>query len=168
MAFLVGLWPDLLLDEQVVVLDGVVKDHVGPLRTAADVRPEHDLIRRVPAERLLIRLGCELDVRPAAVDLLLVLDRVLQHQITGLREGFGHQRRETVKLGVLHRLYALVVFIAVPLAGRVLPRAHILRLLPFRGFDPSLLPGVVERFLKKHLPLTHASEEGRDQDRTAR
>mmetsp|Transcript_10858 Transcript_10858/g.40678 ORF Transcript_10858/g.40678 Transcript_10858/m.40678 type:complete len:214 (-) Transcript_10858:337-978(-) len=81
-AELVGLALDIVLDQQVLVLGRVVEDHVGLLRArAADIRPKHDGVLGVSAEAGLVHLGQELDVRSAAVDLLLVLHRVADDQV---------------------------------------------------------------------------------------
>lgn len=48
----------------------------------------------------------ELDVGATAVDVLLVLDAVLQHQVLAIvGEGLGQLRRKTVEAGVLARLF---------------------------------------------------------------
>ena len=56
------------------------------------------LVRRVPAEGVLVNVPRELDVGPAAVELLLVLDRQLQHQVLALvGEGLVKLSRQSVK-----------------------------------------------------------------------
>lgn len=56
------------------------------------------LVRRVPAEGVLVNVPRELDVGPAAVELLLVLDRQLQHEVLPhVGEGLAKLRRQPVK-----------------------------------------------------------------------
>ena len=71
---------DVFLDEMVLAL--VVEDDVHLLGSrAADVRAEHDLVRRLAVHVLLVeRAGEHLDVAAAAVDVLLVLHSELDHQ----------------------------------------------------------------------------------------
>mmetsp|Transcript_18200 Transcript_18200/g.43078 ORF Transcript_18200/g.43078 Transcript_18200/m.43078 type:complete len:218 (-) Transcript_18200:307-960(-) len=92
---LVVLDLDLVLHEEVVVLLVVVEDGVGLLvGRAADVGTEHDGVGGIASELLggeLLAAGQELDVRAAAVDLLLVLDGELEDEVLARRrlEGLG-------------------------------------------------------------------------------
>ena len=56
------------------------------------------LVRRVSAEGVLVYVPRELDVRPAAVQLLFILDGQLQHQVRPLvSERLAKLCRQTVK-----------------------------------------------------------------------
>ena len=139
---------ELLRALQVLAL--VVEDDVGLLVYAssshclftgtASIRSEHDGVLRIATELALVRSGGQqLDVGTTAVNVLLVLGRELQHEILSLVvEHLVHLGRVTVELGVLRGLDALILGIAVPLAGAPAPLAHLLGLLPASGLHPSV------------------------------
>ena len=145
---LVVLHLELVLDEEVVVLLVVVEDGVGLLvGRAANVGSEHDGVGGVAAELGGGEVGSageELDVGAAAVDLLLVLDGELDDEVLAVRrlEGLGQRSGNAVELSVLAGLDALVGLVAVPLAGGVLPLAHVGLGLPVGRDRPAVGPGL--------------------------
>jgi len=76
---LIALGAQILVLEKVLLF--VVKDEVGALGHAANVRSEHDVVLGLTVEGLAIEwLWTQLEVGSTAVDVLLVLDSVLHYQ----------------------------------------------------------------------------------------
>ena len=134
--------------EVVVLLVGVEDDVSAFVGGAADVGPEHDAVGRVAAELVGVEGGSareELDVGPAAVDLLLVLDGVLDDEVllVGAVEGGGERGGEAVEAGVLGGFDALVVGrAAVEFADGVGPGSQFGGRLPVGGHGPSFFPSL--------------------------
>ena len=78
-----------------------------------------------------------------------ILSLVVEHLI--------HLRGVSVELGVLARLNALVLGVAVPLAGSPAPLAHLLGLLPLRRLHPSLLVSYILMYATKTAPSSNFS-----------
>mmetsp|Transcript_15699 Transcript_15699/g.40159 ORF Transcript_15699/g.40159 Transcript_15699/m.40159 type:complete len:296 (+) Transcript_15699:1408-2295(+) len=121
---LVGLGRDHLVD--LVVLTLVVHDEVHLLGgRAADVRTEHDVVRGVTVEVLLVQtlLREKLQVAPAAVETLLMLDTVLKNQVVVLvAELLVEQTGNLVEASILTGLEAAVQLgVAEELTGGELP-----------------------------------------------
>ena len=96
---LVRLARDRLLHELIGPL-GIREDDVDPARRVpADVRAEHDGVRRVSAERGRVRRRRQqFDVPAAAVELLLVLGAELKHErLAFVRDRLAHVRAEGVR-----------------------------------------------------------------------
>lgn len=156
---------DVLVDENVLAL--VVEDNVHLLGAGpADIRAEHDVVLGVAVHVLLAQASWEeLDVAPAAVDVLLVLHRELHHQrLVAVAEGL-EARREGVETGVLARLDPFVLLsVAVELAGGQ-HEAAVVRLV--LGFHPPLGPGIsIQELLPEELrgpSRRQRQEEGGEQ-----
>jgi len=141
---------DLVVLEEVLVV--VREDRVDAAHVvAAEVRAEHDRVRRVTAKVGLVNVAREkLDVAAAAerVLLLLVLHRELDDKrLVDRRRRGRHLGRDAVVAHVLRGLETLRdLLVGVPLARRELPLSHLILHL---GLDPSVGPAlIIEGLLK--------------------
>mmetsp|Transcript_27444 Transcript_27444/g.81762 ORF Transcript_27444/g.81762 Transcript_27444/m.81762 type:complete len:424 (-) Transcript_27444:20-1291(-) len=140
----------LLLVGQVRLLEDVLplvrEDEVRPLRVAALVRSEHDVVdRRVAEGGKVILLGANLEVASAALHILLVLRLILDDEVLARVAERVEPGGDAEELGVLRSLDASVLLLVrEPLArsGDPLPRGP-LGVLPL-AVHPSALPAVAE------------------------
>ena len=127
-----------------VVLTLVVDDRMRPPRPGpANVRPKHNVVRRVSAKRSLVHVGREqLEVSPSAVDVLLVLGRKLEHKVRVLVVKrllkLGRDRVEPCILRCLHTL--LVRLVPRKLARRKLECSHLGLGLELGRNNPPVFP----------------------------
>mmetsp|Transcript_5175 Transcript_5175/g.9154 ORF Transcript_5175/g.9154 Transcript_5175/m.9154 type:complete len:308 (-) Transcript_5175:75-998(-) len=150
---LIVLASNILLDEEVVVLLVRVEDDVRALvRGAANVGTEHDTVRGVAAKfgsLEFIPPRKKFDVGSAAIELLLVLDRVLDDEVFLFRavEGLAQGSGKAVESSVLRGFDALVVCATMPFSSGVFPFAKFGLALPVGGDCPSVSPAIIIELL---------------------
>merc|ERR1712002_122459 len=141
---------DFLLDEVVGAFVG--EDDVDAFGRAADVRAEHDVVRRVAVHARLIEVRTEnFDVAAAAIDALLVFDLKLNDEWLALVAEGLEFRRDAVEASILRSLQTFVGFlVVVKFAGAQTEDTHFRALR--RRRNPSLRECISVRKLPSSKP----------------